>query len=87
MNHPAAQPVASAGFPSAKINGDEYWEMLQVLLEDRFKLAWRREIREAQVFALVVWPTGPHGQHRPRDIALRGPLGRRHNSKRGIRYD
>jgi uncharacterized protein (TIGR03435 family) len=42
------------GKASGKITGDEYWQMLQVLLEDRFKLAWHRETRQAQVFALVV---------------------------------
>jgi uncharacterized protein (TIGR03435 family) len=42
------------GKASGRIGGDQYWEMLQVLLEDRFKLGYHREKREAQFFALVV---------------------------------
>jgi uncharacterized protein (TIGR03435 family) len=42
------------GKAANKISGDEYWEMLQVLLEDRFKLAYHRDAREARFFALVV---------------------------------
>jgi uncharacterized protein (TIGR03435 family) len=36
-----------------KITGDQHWEMLQDLLEDRFRLAYHRETKEAQVYVLV----------------------------------
>ncbi len=36
-----------------KISGDQYWEMLRALLEDRFRLAYHRETRNAQLYALV----------------------------------
>jgi len=39
---------------SGKISGDQYWEMLQTLLEDRFKVAYHREIKDTQVYALIV---------------------------------
>jgi uncharacterized protein (TIGR03435 family) len=38
---------------AGKISGDQYWEMLQTLLEDRFKLMYHRETRDAPVYALV----------------------------------
>ena len=37
---------------AGKISGDQYWEMLQTLLEDRFKIAFHRETKDAQVYAL-----------------------------------
>ncbi len=43
---------------AGKISGDQYWEMLQTLLEDRFKLAFHREIKDAQVYALVLAKKG-----------------------------
>lgn len=36
-----------------KIEGDQHWEMLRVLLEDRFKLRYHRETREDQLYALI----------------------------------
>jgi uncharacterized protein (TIGR03435 family) len=39
---------------SGRISGDQYWEMLKTLLEDRFKLAYHRETKDAQVYALIV---------------------------------
>jgi uncharacterized protein (TIGR03435 family) len=39
---------------SEKISGDQYWEMLQALLEDRFKLKYHREARDAQLYALIL---------------------------------
>jgi uncharacterized protein (TIGR03435 family) len=38
---------------------DQIPEMFQTLLEDRFKLTWRREPKEMQVYALVVGKDGP----------------------------
>jgi uncharacterized protein (TIGR03435 family) len=38
----------------ARISGDQYWEMLQALLEDRFKLAYHRETRTVSLYALVL---------------------------------
>jgi uncharacterized protein (TIGR03435 family) len=52
---------------AGKISGDQYWEMLQTLLEDRFKLTFHRETKDAQVYALVLAkkgsPTGPKLSH------------------------
>jgi uncharacterized protein (TIGR03435 family) len=39
---------------SEKLSGDQYWEMLQALLEDRFRLKYHRETREAQLYALIL---------------------------------
>jgi uncharacterized protein (TIGR03435 family) len=38
---------------------DQIPEMFQTLLEERFKLTWRREPKETQVYALVVGKDGP----------------------------
>jgi uncharacterized protein (TIGR03435 family) len=38
---------------------DQIPEMFQALLEERFKLTWRREPKEIQVYALVVGKDGP----------------------------
>jgi uncharacterized protein (TIGR03435 family) len=43
---------------AGKISGDQYWEMLQTLLEDRFKLAFHRETKDAQVYALILAKKG-----------------------------
>ncbi len=43
---------------SGKISGDQYWEMLRILLEDRFNLKFHRETKESQVFALVLAKNG-----------------------------
>jgi uncharacterized protein (TIGR03435 family) len=43
--------VAKAG---GKISGDQYWQMLQTLLEDRFKLKYHYETSEAQIYALIL---------------------------------
>ena len=43
---------------TGKISGDQYWEMLQALLIERFKLTFHRETRDAQVYALVLAKTG-----------------------------
>jgi uncharacterized protein (TIGR03435 family) len=41
-----------------KISGDQYWQMLQALLEDRFKLRHHRETKDADVFALATKGAG-----------------------------
>src|SRR5580704_1065600 len=38
---------------------DQIPEMFQALLEERFKLAWRRETKEMQVYALLAGKDGP----------------------------
>ena len=38
---------------------DQIPEMFQALLEERFKLTWRREPKEMQVYALLVGKDGP----------------------------
>jgi uncharacterized protein (TIGR03435 family) len=43
---------------NGKISGDQYWEMLRALLEDRFDLKFHRETKESQVFALVFAKNG-----------------------------
>lgn len=47
--------VANAGM---KLSGDQYWEMLRALLEDRFNLKFHRETKEGPVFALVFAKNG-----------------------------
>jgi uncharacterized protein (TIGR03435 family) len=37
-----------------KITGDQHWEMLLALLEDRFHLTYHRETKDTDVFALTV---------------------------------
>jgi uncharacterized protein (TIGR03435 family) len=44
---------------SNKIAGDQHWEMLRALLEDRFKLRYHRENKEGPVYALTRANTGP----------------------------
>jgi uncharacterized protein (TIGR03435 family) len=39
---------------SGKISGDQYWEMLRSLLEDRFQLRYHRETKDGKIYALVV---------------------------------
>lgn len=39
---------------SGKISGDQYWQMLQTLLEDRFQLKYHHETKKAQIYALIV---------------------------------
>jgi hypothetical protein len=39
---------------SGKISGDQYWRMLQTLLEDRFNLRYHHETKEALVYALIL---------------------------------
>jgi len=43
---------------AGKIGADQHWEMLQTLLEDRFKLMFHRETKEAQVYALTLGKSG-----------------------------
>jgi uncharacterized protein (TIGR03435 family) len=43
---------------SGKLTGDQYWEMLRALLEDRFNLKFHHETKESQVFALVFAKNG-----------------------------
>jgi uncharacterized protein (TIGR03435 family) len=43
---------------AGKLSGDQYWEMLRALLEDRFNLKFHRETKESQVFALVFAKNG-----------------------------
>ena len=40
-------------------SADQIPEMFQALLEERFKLAWRHETKEVQVYALLVAKDGP----------------------------
>ena len=54
-----ANPLRSEKFDivakaSGKVSGDEYWQMLQTLLEDRFKLRYHHETKEAPVYALIL---------------------------------
>ncbi len=42
---------------AGKIGGDQYWEMLRSLLEDRFQLRYHRETRDGKIYALVVAKT------------------------------
>ena len=44
---------------AGKISGDEYWEMLRALLEDRFKLKFHRDKRELAVYAIRIAKGGP----------------------------
>jgi uncharacterized protein (TIGR03435 family) len=39
---------------SGKISGDQYWQMLQTLLQDLFKLRYHHETKEAPVYALIL---------------------------------
>jgi uncharacterized protein (TIGR03435 family) len=43
---------------SEKISGDQYWQMLQTLLENRFHLTYHRETRDVQLYALVFRKNG-----------------------------
>ena len=43
---------------SGRTSGDQYWEMLRTLLEDRFNLKVHRETKESQVFALIFAKNG-----------------------------
>jgi uncharacterized protein (TIGR03435 family) len=43
--------VAKAG---RKINGDQYWQMLQTLLEERFQLKYHYETKQAQIYVLIL---------------------------------
>jgi len=43
---------------NGRISGDQYWEMLQTLLENRFKLTFHRETKERQIYALVLAKPG-----------------------------
>jgi uncharacterized protein (TIGR03435 family) len=38
---------------TGKITGDQYWEMLRTLLEDRFGLKYHRSTKEAKVYRLI----------------------------------
>jgi uncharacterized protein (TIGR03435 family) len=46
---------------SGKLSGDQYWEMCQTLLEDRFKLQFHRIMKESPVYALVLSKNGAPG--------------------------
>lgn len=53
------EPLRSARFDIAakaerKISGDEYWEMLRSLLEDRFMLKFHYQARDMPLYALIV---------------------------------
>jgi len=39
---------------SGRISGDQYWEMLRALLEDRFKVTIHRETKDAPVYVLIL---------------------------------
>lgn len=43
---------------SGKINGDQYWEMLRSLLEDRFHLRYHRETKDGKIYALILAKKG-----------------------------
>jgi uncharacterized protein (TIGR03435 family) len=43
---------------TGKISGDQYWEMLQALLENRFNLKSHRETKDVLVYALVLAKSG-----------------------------
>jgi uncharacterized protein (TIGR03435 family) len=46
---------------SGKLSGDQYWEMCQTLLEERFKLKFHRIMKDSPVFALVFSKNGAVG--------------------------
>jgi uncharacterized protein (TIGR03435 family) len=48
-----SQPFDIVAKASGKISGDQYWAMLQALLEDRFHLKYHRETKDAQIYALI----------------------------------
>jgi uncharacterized protein (TIGR03435 family) len=39
---------------AGRISGDQYWQMLQALLEGRFQLKYHRETRQAQIYVLAL---------------------------------
>jgi uncharacterized protein (TIGR03435 family) len=41
-----------------RISGDQYWEMLQRLLEDRFMLEYHRETKDVHLYALILAKKG-----------------------------
>ncbi len=43
---------------AGKIGGDQYWEMLRSLLEDRFQLRYHRETRDGKIYALILAKKG-----------------------------
>ena len=46
---------------SVRISGDQYWQMLRSLLEDRFQLKYHRENRDAPFYALIPAKKGTLG--------------------------
>lgn len=54
-----AEPLRSERFDivakaSGRVSGDQYWEMLRALLEERLRLKYHRETRDTSLYALVV---------------------------------
>jgi uncharacterized protein (TIGR03435 family) len=43
---------------AGRISGDQYWEMLQTLLDDRFKLKYHRDTKDSQLYVLIPAKTG-----------------------------
>ena len=48
---------------SGKLSGDQYWEMCQTLLADRFQLKFHRIMKDSPVYALVFLRNGPKLTH------------------------
>ncbi len=46
---------------SGKLSGDQYWEMCQTLLADRFRLKFHRITKDSPVFALIFAKNGTRG--------------------------
>ncbi len=43
---------------AGKISGNQYWEMLRSLLEDRFQLRYHRETKDGKIYALILAKKG-----------------------------
>ncbi len=79
---PSSSPIGDTMFDIvAKAEGDgtrtieEFRQILQALLVDRFKLVIHREMREMQVYALVVGKNGPKLKESAMDADPMGHLG------------
>jgi uncharacterized protein (TIGR03435 family) len=81
-------PTSPHGNPAGELavgNSPKVQQMLRTLLEDRFKLAVRREVREMPVYALTVAPGGPkfQGNDFEYGIAQTSMAGRQPDLNRG----
>lgn len=56
-----SEPYDIVARASGKLSGDQYWEMCQTLLADRFQLKFHRITKDSPVFALVFSKNGTRG--------------------------